>query len=204
MRPSSVSLPVATTTPVARPDTTMVPENDMHSRSPTVALAETASVFLSAGTDSPVSAASSVRKFFASTRRRSAGILSPHSTTPTCSRLEKHNVPGNELFCRNHARLAAAQGAGLCGQHVADRLQCLLGLALLNEAEQRVEDDHAKDDRRIDPQVEHQLDEAGTEEDIDEDIVELRQEPHERPPFLALRQAVGAVLLQPARGFARI
>jgi len=119
-------------------------------------------------------------------------------------RLQKHNVPRNELFRGNHARLAAAQGAGLGGQHVADRLQCLLGLALLNEAKQRVEDDHAEYDRRIDPQVEHQLDEAGAEEDIDEDIVELRQEPHERPPLLALRQAVGAVLLQPARGLARI
>ena len=36
---------------------------------------------LSAGTDSPVSAASSVRKFFTSTRRRSAGILSPDSSS---------------------------------------------------------------------------------------------------------------------------
>ena len=54
----------ATTTPVARPDTTMLPENAMHSRSPTVARAGTGSVFLSAGTDSPVSAASSVRRFF--------------------------------------------------------------------------------------------------------------------------------------------
>ena len=51
----------------------------MHSRSPTVALVATASVLLSAGTDSPVSAASSVRRFFASMRRRSAGILSPDS-----------------------------------------------------------------------------------------------------------------------------
>src|SRR6516162_8458122 len=154
MRPSSVSLPVATTTPVERPDTTMVPENAMHSRSPTVALVETASVFLSAGTDSPVSAASSVRRFFASARRRSAGILSPDS---------RSTVPRNELFCGNHARLAAAQGAGLGGQHIPDRLQCLLGLAFLNEAKQRVEDDHAEYDRRIDPQVEHQLNEAGTE-----------------------------------------
>ena len=83
IRPSSVSLPVVTTTPVARPDTTIVPENAMHSRSPTVALPETASVFFSAGTDSPVSAASSVRRFFASTSRKSAGILSPNSSSTT-------------------------------------------------------------------------------------------------------------------------
>ena len=41
MRPSSVSLPVATTTPEARPDTAMVPEKAMFLRSPTVALTET-------------------------------------------------------------------------------------------------------------------------------------------------------------------
>ena len=55
MRPSSVSPPVATTTPVARPDTTRVPENAMFSRSPTVAAAGTGPVVLLAGTDSPVS-----------------------------------------------------------------------------------------------------------------------------------------------------
>ena len=81
MRPSSVSLPVATTTPFARPDTTRVPEKAMLARSPTVALAELGATFLSAGTDSPVSAASSVRRFFTSISRRSAGTLSPDSSS---------------------------------------------------------------------------------------------------------------------------
>ena len=44
--------------------------------------------------------------------------------------------------------------------------------------------------------LEHQLGEAGTEQDVDQDVVELRQEAHERPPLLAFRQAVGAVFLQ--------
>ena len=83
-------------------------------------------------------------------------------------------------------------------------LQRLLGLAFLNEAEQRVEDDHAEDDRRIDPQVEHQLGEAGAKQDVDENVVELRQEPHERSPLLAFRQPVGAILLQAVRRFGRI
>jgi hypothetical protein len=38
----------------------------------------------------------------------------------------------------------------------------LLRLALLNEAEQRIEDDHAEDDRCVDPQVEHQLGEPAS------------------------------------------
>ena len=74
---------MATTTPVARPDTTMVPEKAMLSRSPTVDFSVTGSVVFSAGTDSPVSAASSVRRFFASARRRSAGTLSPDSSSTT-------------------------------------------------------------------------------------------------------------------------
>ena len=48
MRPSSVSASVATTTPVARPDTTMVPENPMLWRLPTVVFAGMGSVDLSA------------------------------------------------------------------------------------------------------------------------------------------------------------
>ena len=51
----------------------------MPSRSPTVALSGHGAVDLSEGTDSPVSAASSVRRFLTSTRRMSAGILSPDS-----------------------------------------------------------------------------------------------------------------------------
>ena len=164
----------------------------MHSRSPTVALPETASVFFSAGTDSPVSAASSVRRFFASTSRKSAGILSPE--------LEQHDVPGNELFGGKHARLAAAHGPRLGGKHVADRIQRLLGPALLDEPEQPVENDHGEDDRRVDPQAQHQFGEPGAEKNVDKDVVELGEEPHERTPLLALRQAVRPVRLEPGRG----
>ena len=78
--PSSVWLPVATTMPVALPETTIVPEKAMLSLSPTVAFSGTASAVFSEGTDSPVRAASSVRKFFTSTRRKSAGTLSPDSS----------------------------------------------------------------------------------------------------------------------------
>ena len=42
----------------------------------------------------------------------------------------------------------------------------------------------------------HQLHEAGAEQDVDEDVVELREEAHERSALLALRQAVRSVFLQ--------
>src|SRR3974377_1801902 len=150
MRPSSVSLPVPTTTPVARPETTRVPENAMLLRSPTVALADTGLVDLSVGTASPVSAASSARRFFTSVRRRSAGTLSPDSSSttspgtnssagirrvspPTPPPPEQHRAPPPQPPRGDQARLAAAPRAGLRREHVADGVERLLRPALLNE-----------------------------------------------------------------------
>ena len=168
----------------------------MHSRSPTVALAETGVCRL-------------VGRHRLAGQRRLLGAQVLHIGEPKVgrdlvARFEQHDVPRHELFRGNHARLAAAHGPRLGGQHVADRIQRLLGLALLDEAEQRVEDDDAEDDRRVEPQVQHQLGEAGAEQDVDQDVVELRQEPHERSALLAFRQPVGPVLLQAARRLARV
>ena len=52
--------------------------------------------------------------------------------------------------------------------------------------------------------LEHQLGEAGAEQHIDQNVVELGQEPHERPPLLAFRQPVWPILLQAVRRFGRI
>ena len=83
IRPSSVSAPVATTTPVAVPATTSVPENVMFARSASSAPASSATVSLSTGTDSPVSADSSTARSRRRSSRRSAGTLSPASRTTT-------------------------------------------------------------------------------------------------------------------------
>ena len=167
-------------------------------RSPTVAFCADAAVDLSAGTDSPVSAASSVRRFFTSARRRSAGILSPDSSSTTS--------PGTSCFGRDHARLAAAQGAGLGGEHVADGVQRLLRLALLDEAEQGVDEDTTpRMIAGVDPQAQHQLGEAGAEQDVDEDIVELGEEAHQaaraacRPAGGSARTAPGGRQPPPPR-----
>jgi hypothetical protein len=74
----------------------------------------------------------------------------------------------------------------------------------LDEAKQRVENNHAEDDPRIDPQAQHQFGEAGAEEDINQDVVQLDEKPHERAPLLAFRQAVWAILPEPSGGFGRI
>ncbi len=86
---------------------------------------------------------------------------------------EQHDVTRHELLGRDQAGLAAADGPRLCGKHVADRIQRLLGLALLEKPEQGVDDHDTQDDRSVEPQTDHQLYKAGAEQDIDQDIVEL-------------------------------
>ena len=77
MRPISVFIPVAVTTPTTLPLETMVEEKIIEERSPTPASEPTGRLSFSLGSDSPVRAASSTRKFVDSSIRRSAGALSP-------------------------------------------------------------------------------------------------------------------------------
>ena len=84
IRPNSVLIPVATTTPTPRPAATWVPLKARHRRSPSATLSPLmASVCLSTGSDSPVNAASSIRKLATSIRRRSAGTTVPASRPTT-------------------------------------------------------------------------------------------------------------------------
>ena len=114
---------------------------------------------------------------------------------------EEHDVARHERLRRDHRRLPVAQRSRLRREHVADRIERLLRPAFLKEAEQSVDDDHAEDDRRVEPQVHHQLDEAGGEQDVDEDVVELLQETHERTALARGRQHVEAIFRLAARGF---
>ena len=77
--PSSVSMPVATTTPRPRPDVAAVPLKAMLCRSATMGASSPSSTSLvfTAGSDSPVSAASLTRSAWTSTRRTSAETTSP-------------------------------------------------------------------------------------------------------------------------------
>ena len=96
MRPSSVPLPVATTSPVAVPEATSVPEYSMPCRSPRGASSATAPACLSQGRDSPVSTASLARRPLACRMRRSAGTLSPEASSTTS--------PGTRVWASTTAR----------------------------------------------------------------------------------------------------
>jgi hypothetical protein len=77
-------------------------------------------------------------------------------------------------------------------EHVADGVQGLFGLALLDEANQGVDEDHAQDDARIHPLPQQGGDPGGAQQHIDEDIVDLQQETHQGPALPGGREAIGA------------
>ena len=87
MFPTSVRMPVATTTPTARPYVTIAEAYAMLLRSPNgQSSGNFASASFSAGTDSPVKDASWIFKFADSINRKSAGTMSPSlsmTTSPT-------------------------------------------------------------------------------------------------------------------------
>lgn len=98
------------------------------------------------------------------------------------------------------APIAVSQHRRLARQHGADRFERLLGLTLLNEPDERVDDDHAQDDRGIGVVVQEEGHDGCDQEDVDQRIVKLQQEPHERPAALGLGQTIGAILGKPPLG----
>lgn len=83
IRPSSVSLPVPTTTPRPRPEVTRVPLKVMLVRSVIAVCTGRRCTCLVTGSTSPVSIDSSTCRALTASRRRSAGTRSPESRTTT-------------------------------------------------------------------------------------------------------------------------
>ena len=107
MRPSSDSAPVPTAIPVPLPTATKVPENAIAVRSLSRASGETGLADFPTGTDSPVSAASSIRRLRVRTRRKSAGTRSPGSS---CTRSPGTMSSAATTF-RRPLRMTEARGS---------------------------------------------------------------------------------------------
>ena len=105
-------------------------------------------------------------------RRRSAGTLLPG--------VQHDDVARHQPFGRDGAARAVAEHRGDRRQHLPDRVHGLFRLAFLDEADDRIDQDDGEDDRRVDGVAEKRGDHGRGEKDVDQDVVELRQEPHER------------------------
>ena len=73
----------------------------------------------------------------------------------------------------------------------ANGVQRLFGAALLDEADCRVDDDDGEDDHGIDGVAEQEGDQRRSEQDINQEVVDLGEEPRRERTPLAGRQAVG-------------
>jgi hypothetical protein len=193
MRPSSVSAPVATTTPAPWPAATKVPENAAENRSPSGASASTGSVAFSTATDSP-----------GEDRLVDAQVARPHQ--PQVGRhavagLEHHVVAGHDVVCRHGDAPAVADERGLRVDHLADGRERLFGAAFLNEADDRVDDDHRQDHQGIDLVADEGGEHGRPQQDPDEQAVELRQQARQGAARRRLGKPVGAVGGAAALGF---
>ena len=89
---------------------------------------------------------------------------------------------------------------GLDREHLADPLQGLLGLALLEKTDDGVDAHHPENDAGVHPVAEHGGNEPGGEQDVDEQVMEMFEEPLEETFPGRRRQAVRADIFQSAFG----
>ena len=83
--------------------------------------------------------------------------------------------------------------------HPANRFEGSLGAPFLDETDDCVEQHHRNDDRGIDDVADRGGECGRGEQDVDQKVVELEQEAHQRAPLLDIGKTVRAVAIA-ARG----
>ena len=81
---------------------------------------------------------------------------------------------------------------GLRGEHAPDGGQGLFRLALLDKPDDGVDHHYGDDHAGVHPMGKGGGDNSGGKEGIDEDAVELQQQPHQRAAALALGESIGS------------
>ncbi len=109
---------------------------------------------------------------------------------------EQHDVADYHLFRRDLAALAVAQHRRIERQHVADGVQRALGLAFLDHADDGVDQHHANDHAAIHPMGEQCGDQRGSQQHVDEDVVELAGETDQQAVMRCGGQQIRAMELQ--------
>lgn len=93
------------------------------------------------------------------------------------ARSHRHHVAGDEEGGIEVRPLPVPTHARPCLHHRADRVERVQGLALLDEADDRVDQCDGEDHRGVHPVAHDGLEHGGREQDVDEDVVEVGQEP---------------------------
>ncbi len=112
-------------------------------------------------------------------------------------RLHPDQVARHQLLGGHARRVPVADHPGLGAHHRPQRVQGSLGLGLLDEPHDRVDHHHPEDHAGIDHLPQRSGDHAGTEQDVDQRILQLTQEAQHGTRGLSLRQNVGPEPAQP-------
>ena len=116
--------------------------------------------------------------------------------------LQNDKVAGHQSVSR-HRRSGPVPDHGRVGrQHLTDRLQGALRLTFLQKANGRIHDGNGKNHGSVDPVAEGGRQGRGAQKNVDQKIIEMRQETDEPAAAFGRRQAVGSVLREAHLGFA--
>ena len=118
----------------------------------------------------------------------------------TVAAAQADDVAGHKRAGIDLPPLAVTTDMGLDREHLADPLQGLLGLALLEKTDDGVDAHHPENDAGVHPVAEHGGNEPGGEQDVDEQVMEMFEEPLEETFPGRRRQAVRADIFQSAFG----
>jgi hypothetical protein len=131
-----------------------------------------------------------------------ARLQQPHIRRQPVARGQQHHVTGHQLSRIDIVGMAIANHHGVRREHVADGLQRPLGLALLDEADAGIEQDHRQDHTGVHPMGHQPRDEGRCQQHVDQQVVELACQAPQRVHRPHLGQPVRPVLGQaPVRFF---
>ena len=117
------------------------------------------------------------------------------------ARLEHHHVAQRQFVGAHALLLPVAKDGCAAGHRMGQGLDGLYRLGFLDEPDQAVHQHHAKDDNGINPLLKSRGYHAGADEDVNEGLVELEQEPHQRALSLRRGKGVPPVLFLPLLRF---
>ncbi len=116
------------------------------------------------------------------------------------ARSDLHHIAGHQIGRVDLLQPTVAQHLGVRRQQVADGLQRLFGLALLQHTDGHVEQHHRQDDTGVQPVTDQRGDTRRGQQHQDQQVVELRQHAPPQTRTLGHLQPVGAVLLKALDG----
>ena len=115
--------------------------------------------------------------------------------------LQQNQITGHQNLGRQVPPVAIAANPRTRRQHPTDRLHRALGLALLDEADQGIDQHHGSDDRSIDRMPERDRRHCRSQQQMDQEIIELVQQATPGRPARRRRQGIAAEFDRSAFGF---